>query len=137
MATRGLRTLKQDGSVYHWRVYHRHRRGAEAQCAEVFVAYLKGFARAPLRVIFPEGQGYGPGWPSQSGVVVDYREPRWSLLLHRPRNAAILVGLGHLSGWDPRADARHQHVVENGYDFLREQPEALARMLADDDKKPP
>src|SRR5690349_24784308 len=116
MATRVLRTLNHDGSVYHWRVYHRHHRGTIVPCAEVFVAFLKGFARAPLRVIFPEGQGHGPGWPSQSGVVVDYREPSWSLLLHRPRNAASLIGLGHLSGWAPWADPRHAHVIENGYD---------------------
>jgi len=34
----------------------------------------------------------------------------------------------------PSVDTRHAHVVENGYDLLRAQPEALARMMADDEK---
>lgn len=133
MPTRGLRILKREGSVYHWRVYHRHGGGTQTPCAEVLAAFLEGFPRAPLRVFFPENQLHGSGFPRQSGVVCDYRTPKWSILLHRPKIAAILVEIGEQAGWSPRKDARHAYVIENGYDFLRDRPEALERMLAADE----
>jgi hypothetical protein len=129
VTTRHLRTLKHDGAVFRWRVDHLHRRGADQRCAEALAAFLDGFPRAALRVIFPESAGHGPGYIRQSGVVVDYRAPKWSVELHRPRTALILIELGRSEGWDPRAAPRREHVISNGYDLLRANPAALARAL--------
>src|SRR5688572_30099339 len=128
MSTRGLRRISLVSGRYFWRAGNRHHPGGPGvahACAETFSAFLEQKRRSPLRVIFPEGQNHGPGYPSQMGIVVDYREPTWSVNLNRPAAARLLIELALLNGWSP-ATARGELVIANGYDFIRRQRECLA-----------
>ena len=128
MSTRGLRKLTLVSGCYFWRVGHRHQPGgpgAPHACAETFSVFLEQMRRSPLRVIFPEGPSHGPGFPRQAGIVVDYREPTWSVNLNRPAAARLLIELALRNGWAP-ATNRREHVIPNGYDFIRPHRELLA-----------
>jgi hypothetical protein len=132
-----MRKLTVGPSVYLWRVHHRHSpRGAdgERRCAEVFSAYLVHFPGRPLRVLFPESAQHGPGFPSRSGVVVDYVQPTWHMNLNRPRAARLLIELAVLAGWAP-SEARGEFVLSNGYELLRAHRGFLERYESEEDRQ--
>lgn len=131
MTSRKPRTIKVGTLVYFWRVHHRHRPAAPdgtRNCTEVFSAFVEGSPRRPARILFPETDEHGPGFPSQSGVVVDYREPAQHINLNRPRIARLLVELALVSGWAPDR-SRGEFVIPNGYHLLREHRAQLLEAL--------
>ena len=85
---------------------------------------MQGFMGTQLRILFPESHLYGAGFPRQSGVVMDYREPTWDMNLNRPKAARILIELALIEGWEPRK-GREEFEISNGYELLRNQPEYL------------
>jgi hypothetical protein len=125
MARTPMRRLVLGGATYLWRVSHRHRvvdrPGRDVRgCAEMLTVYLDGHPRAPLRVVFAEGDGVGREYIERSGVVVDYRvEPFAATNLHEPGTVRRLVELALARGWDP-ASERQPHLIEDGYSLLRE-----------------
>lgn len=139
MKSRKPRTIRIGQIVYLWRVHHRHRPASPNFahcCAEVFTAFAEGAPRRPARILFPETDEHGPGFPSQSGVVVDYREPTRYINLNRPRIARLLIELAVVSGW---ALDRYpgEHVIPNGYHLLREHRAELLAALAEGDVADP
>jgi hypothetical protein len=84
---------------------------------------------ARFRVLFPATGEHGPGYPGESGVVVDYRVPKRDINLNRPRLARLLIELALGVGWSPVV-ARGEFVVPNGFHLLREHSAALDAALA-------
>ncbi len=121
MTSRKLRTIKVGSLVCFWRVHHRHRSDTPPgtrRCVEVFTAFQEGHPSHPLRILFPETEEHGPGFPSQRGVVVDYLAPTRLINLNRPRIARLLIELGIAAGWAPSSSLREVLLV-NGYELLR------------------
>jgi len=135
MGARKLRILKVGTLVYFWRVHHRHEVGALA-CTEVFTAFLAGFRGSPLRILFPESDQHGPGFPRQAGVIVDRELPSWQLNLNRPKSARAMIELAAAAGWAPNV-SRHEFVIDNGFEFLRGHRAALEDSLLADRSKAP
>jgi hypothetical protein len=139
MTSRKPRTLRVGPLVYLWRVHHRHERtsaGDIQRCAEVFSAYREGFPSSRLRIVFPESDQHGPGFPRQKGVVADYRPPTFCLNLNRPKVARLLIELAVITGWAP-TEHRREHLVPNGYDFLREHRAEVDRVLSSEPPEKP
>jgi hypothetical protein len=135
MTSRKLRTLTIEADTYLWRVHHRHlwlTADGSRCCLEVFSALRQGFRGQPLRIIFPESLLHGAGFPRQSGIVMDYRQPTWELNLNRPKAARILIELALIEGWQPMQQ-RGEFEISNGYKLLTNQPEYLERYRVDPD----
>lgn len=131
MTARKLRKLNIDGRIYLWRVHHRHQElcsDGERRCTEVFTAFQREHARRPVRILFPATAEHGPGYPGESGVVVDYEDPSRGINLNRPRLARLLIELALGAGWSP-AVARSEFVVPNGFLLLREHAAELDAAL--------
>ena len=131
MPSRKLRNLNVDGRTYLWRVHHRHEarcEDGELRCIEVFTAFLREHERRPVRILFPATDQHGPGYPGESGVVVDYRNPSRSINLNRPRLARLLIELALDAGWSP-GESPGEFVVPNGFELLREHADELAEAL--------
>ncbi|NUP12308.1 MAG: hypothetical protein HOW73_40195 [Polyangiaceae bacterium] len=120
MLRRKPRKIVLESGLYLWRVHHRH---AASGCSEVFSAFAARRERTNLRIVFPETTEHGSGFPRQAGVVVDYSAPSWSLNLNLPSAARLLIELALSGGWD--ADCGREHVIDNGYLFLRERRTSL------------
>ena len=121
MTGKKSRKLTVDGVIYRWNVSHRHVLDVidgRPHCSEMFWAYREGFRNHGCRMRFPESAEHGPGFPSQSGVVSDYRPPRWSLNLNRPAVARLLIELATGAGWVSDASGA-PFIVDNAYDFVR------------------
>lgn len=134
MTSRKPRTIKLGAVVYFWRVHHRHdmNRPADNQgCTEIFTAFQERHPRSPLRILFPETEEHGAGFPRQSGVIVDYQEPARYLNLNRPRLARLLIELAVAAGWEPNR-SRSEFLLPDGYRLLREGRLLLDAALADD-----
>jgi hypothetical protein len=127
MTTRHLRTLKLAGDLFFWRVDHAHHLEPDA-CAEVFSAFRSGFRKSPVRVRFSDAEQRGSGFPSQSGVVYDSRPPGWSVNLHQPRTARLLIELALARGWTPLSATR-EYIIPDGFQLLRDNPDALVPYL--------
>jgi hypothetical protein len=127
-----LRKLDLDGSIYLWRVHHRHLElssDGERRCSEVFTAFQREFGRRPVRILFPETKEHGSGYPGQRGVVVDYRYPNRHINLNRPRLARLLIELAVRAGWSPAVLAR-EFVVANGFHLLHSHATELDAALS-------
>lgn len=126
MANRKLRTIRVGAVLYLWWVNHKHsvpRHGlvtseGEGGCREVFTAFAEGFPGQPARILFPESNKHGPGFPRQRGVVVDYKLPNLYINLNRPRIARLLIELAIAGGWIP-GQSRREFVIPDGYRLLR------------------
>ncbi|MFT3764566.1 MAG: hypothetical protein QM820_03475 [Minicystis sp.] len=134
MTSRKPRTIKVGAVVYFWRVAHRH--GADRpidgqRCTEVFTAFRERHPRRPVRILFRETEEHGPGFPRQSGVIVDYQEPARYINLNRPRLARLLIELAVAAGWEPDR-ARGEFILPDGYQLLRENRLLLDAALAAD-----
>jgi hypothetical protein len=90
---------------------------------------LENFPKAPARVLFPETPEHGPGYPSQSGVVVDYQRPTQAVNLNHPRIARLVIELALAANWSPTTESR-EFVLPNGYELFRADPAKLAEALA-------
>lgn len=119
MASVDLRRIKVNGIAYRYRV---HQRALEAGQVNVFSAFAASHPRAALRILFPASAEHGTGYIEQDGVVLDHREPRWEMNLHRPKAARVLIETGIAAGWKPEEGGL---VVENGFDLVRAHPKAL------------
>jgi hypothetical protein len=125
MTTRHLRTIKLGSISFLWRVDHHHHSPTHAgACAEVFSAFQSGFRKSALRIHFPDADHRGRGFPSQSGVIFDYRTPAWSINLHKPRTARLLIELALTHGWTPLT-ATQEHSILDGFQLLLDNPIAL------------
>jgi hypothetical protein len=133
MSSRKPRTIRLGTTTYLWRVHHRHTplEDGKRACSEVFTAFHEAHPRKPVRIVFPETAEHGPGYPSQSGVVVDYQRPQEHLNLNRPLFPRLLITLAIRSGWAPAA-LKRELSIENGYHLLRNHPDELAATLASD-----
>lgn len=134
MTSRKLRTIRVGSLVCFWRVHHRHEPDSAPgtrRCLEVFTAFQEGHPSQPLRILFPETDEHGPGFPGQRGVVVDYRAPTRPINLNRPRIARLLIELGLASGWAANSSPRELLVV-NGYQLLRKHAAELHTALEAD-----
>lgn len=134
MTSRKPRTIKLAAVVYFWRVHHRHdaHRPTDGQrCAEVFTAFRERRPRSPVRILFPETEEHGPGFPRQSGVIVDYQEPARHINLNQPRLARLLIELAVAAGWEPHR-SRGEFLLPDGYRLLRENRGLLDAALAAD-----
>jgi hypothetical protein len=103
----------------------------------VFSAFHGGFRRSALRILFPSGPEHGRGFPGASGEVVDYREPTWSLNLHRPRHALFLIETALSAGWAPSRSPHAPLVIASGYELLRAHRPALDLVLQVSGGPPP
>jgi hypothetical protein len=136
MTRRKPRTLQIGDSVYLWRVHHRHQSAmddGERRCTEVFSAFAQEWPRSPLRILFPETERRGRGYPGEAGVVMDYREPVWVLNLNQPSAARFLIEIATKEGWSP--GAREEFVIADGYDLLRAHRTELARVQSSREKR--
>ncbi len=132
MSRQKLRRIVIGPDTYLWRVHHRHVAPAQRDgrgCTEVFTAFLENFPKAPARVLFPETPEHGPGYPSQSGVVVDYRRPTQAVNLNHPRIARLVIELALAANWSPTTGSR-EFVLPNGYELFRAHPTQLDEALA-------
>jgi hypothetical protein len=113
-------------------VHHRHQElcsDGERRCTEVFTAFQREHGRRPVRVLFPATGEHGPGYPGESGVVVDYRNPSCDINLNRPRVARLLIEVALAEGWSP-ATSPGQFVLSNGFHLLREHSATFEAALA-------
>lgn len=139
MTSRKLRTIGVGSLVCFWRVHHRHEPESALgtrRCLEVFTAFQEGHPNRPLRILFPETEEHGPGFPGQRGVIVDYRMPTRHINLNRPRIARLLIELGLASGWAPSSTQREWLVVD-GYQLLRNHAAELHAALEADSAADP
>jgi len=121
-----LRTLRIDGAVYRYRVQGRQSRiiAGVPRLATVFTAFMNG-KHAPMRFVFPESPEHGPTLPERTGVIAEYRDPKWMINLHRPAVAEALIKIALDAGWQPDTAARREFVIEDAYELLRDRCDRL------------
>ena len=115
MPRKQLRRIVLASGTYRWRVTHRH---TPPRCTELLSAFLDGHPRAPLRILFTEGDEVGYDYIPRSGFVVDHRTPLVSANLHEPGTVRALIERGLAAGWRP-AEQPRPFVVDDGWAMLR------------------
>jgi len=105
-----MRKLVLTTGIYRFRTTHRHHTvgaGPVKTCQELFSAYLDGFPRSPLRLLFTETDERGAEYIRRAGVVQVYQAvPLSATNLNLPATARALIERALVAGWNPRVATR-------------------------------